>query len=440
VRSAARRPKSLPQVDDMIASSAARRGSGELTYGTNGIIPPAAERPGGPMIAPPACATLPWHRVSTLQLGMGWFPEQPGGLNRVFHNLLCHLPEIGVAVRGSVVGSDRVGEASANRALAFAPPTASLPYRLWAARRALGQALREESPDLVASHFALFTWPILDLIRPYPLVVHFHGPWSAETTAEGAGELKRRAGRMIERAVYRRATRLIALSRAFAEVLHRSYRIPEERIRVIPGGVDARRFALSRSPQRARAELALPHDRPIIVTVRRLARRMGLEDLLAAIALIRSNVPEVLLVIAGRGPLAAALQARTSELGLQANVRLLGFVSDESLPLLYRAATVSVVPTATLEGFGLVTIESLAAGTPVLVTPVGGLPEVVSDLAPELVLPGTSPPALAEGLLAALSGRLPLPSAKACQDYVRGRFDWPVIAARVRDVYLEALA
>jgi glycosyltransferase involved in cell wall biosynthesis len=99
-----------------------------------------------------------------------------------------------------------------------------------------------------------------------------------------------------------------------------------------------------------------------------------------------------------------------------------------------------VVPTATLEGFGLVTIESLAAGTPVLVTPVGGLPEVVSDLAPELVLPGTGPPALAEGLLAALSGRLPLPSAKACQDYVRGRFDWPVIAARVRDVYLEALA
>jgi glycogen synthase len=334
-----------------------------------------------------------------------------------------------VAVRGSVVGSRRVGEASANRALAFAPPSASLPRRLWAARRALAQALREEQPDLVASHFALFTWPILDLIRPYPLVVHFHGPWSAETTAEGAGELKRRAGRMIERAVYRRATRLITLSRAFAEVLHHSYRIPEERIRAIPGGVDARRFAIAHSPQRARAELALPSDRPIIVTVRRLARRMGLEDLLAAIALIRSSVPEVLLVIAGRGPLAASLQARTSELGLQANVRLLGFVADESLPLLYRAATLSVV-----------TIESLAAGTPVLVTPVGGLPEVVSDLAPELVLPGTSPPVLAEGLLAALNGRLPLPSAEACKDYVRARFDWPVIAARVRDVYLEALA
>jgi glycogen(starch) synthase len=69
-----------------------------------------------------------------------------------------------------------------------------------------------------------------------------------------------------------------------------------------------------------------------------------------------------------------------------------------------------VVPTATLEGFVLVTIESLAAGTPVLVTPVAGLPEV-SDLTPELVLPGTSPSALADGLLAVLNGSLPLPSA-----------------------------
>jgi glycogen synthase len=392
------------------------------------------------MVTPPICQALPSHRISTLQLGMGWFPERPGGLNRVFYNLLCHLPEIGVAVRGCVVGSEGVREGSADLASAFALPTASLPRRLWAARRAMMRVLREDSPDLVASHFALFTWPILDLIRRYPLVVHFHGPWAAETAAEGAGEIKKRIGCTIEQAVYRRAARLITLSRAFAEVLHGAYGIPEERIRIVPGGVDARRFAVSHSLQSARAELALPTDRPIILAVRRLARRMGLEELLAAVALIRPSLPEVLLVIAGKGLLADTLRERTVDLGLQANVRLLGFVSDESLPLLYRAATVSVVPTATLEGFGLITIESLAAGTPVLVTPVGGLPEVVSDLAPELVLRGTSPPELAEGLLAALQGRLRLPSGQDCQSYVRARFDWPVVAARVRDVYLEALA
>jgi glycosyltransferase involved in cell wall biosynthesis len=293
---------------------------------------------------------------------------------------------------------------------------------------------------LLASHFALFTWPALDLLRPYPLVVHFHGPWSWETRLEGAGELKRRAGYAVERAVYRRAARLITLSRAFAGVLSSSYGIAEDRIRVIPGGVDTQRFAVSQSQRQARAQFSLPNDRPVIVAVRRLARRMGLEELLAAIALVRSRAPDVLLAIAGAGPLSEPLRARVAELGLQANVRLLGFVSDETLPLLYRAATLSVVPTTALEGFGLVVVESLATGTPVLVTPIGGLPEVVSRLSPQLVLPGTGPAVLADSLLGALMGRLPLPSAEECQSYVRDRFDWAVIAAQVRAVYVETLA
>jgi glycosyltransferase involved in cell wall biosynthesis len=157
-------------------------------------------------------------------------------------------------------------------------------------------------------------------------------------------------------------------------------------------------------------------------------------------SMVRQQAPEALLVIAGKGPLAEPLKAQVWELGLQANVRLLGFVSDASLPLLYRAATLSIVPTVALEGFGLIVVESLAAGTPVLVTPIGGLPEVVSDLSPHLILPETGAGALADGLLGALTGRLPLPSAEECQGYVRARFDWPAVAAQVRAVYLEALA
>jgi len=93
-----------------------------------------------------------------------------------------------------------------------------------------------------------------------------------------------------------------------------------------------------------------------------------------------------------------------------------------------------------LEGFGLTTIESLAAGTPVLVTPVGGLPEAVRDLSPSLVLRGTGPEELAAGIIHALHGRLPLPTEEACRAFVRERYDAPVIAAKVKDVYAEALA
>jgi glycosyltransferase involved in cell wall biosynthesis len=150
-------------------------------------------------------------------------------------------------------------------------------------------------------------------------------------------------------------------------------------------------------------------------------------------------VPEVLLIVAGNGPLSGALRGLVRLRGLENNVRLVGFVPEQDLPIAYRAANLTVVPSAAFEGFGLVVVESIAAGTPVLVTPVGGLPEVVRDLSPELVLPAAGVGPLAEGLVAALTGDLPLPNAEVCRAYALAHYDWPAIAARVREVYAETL-
>ena len=126
----------------------------------------------------------------------------------------------------------------------------------------------------------------------------------------------------------------------------------------------------------------------------------------------------------------------SDENGAWARVDATGVGIDESdLPLAYRGATLSVVPSTALEGFGLVVLESLAAGTPALVTPVDGMPDVVRPLSEELVLPGTGPAELAEALTAGLRGTLKLPSAESCRGYVRERFSWPAIARAVRDVY-----
>jgi glycosyltransferase involved in cell wall biosynthesis len=121
-------------------------------------------------------------------------------------------------------------------------------------------------------------------------------------------------------------------------------------------------------------------------------------------------------------------------------VRLLGFVADGALPAAYRAADLTVVPTAALEGFGLVTVESLAAGTPCVVTPVGGLTDVVSPFAPQLVTRSPGAADVADTLAGALRGELALPSAARCTSYARDGFDWPVVAARVRAVYEQARA
>jgi glycogen synthase len=73
------------------------------------------------------------------------------------------------------------------------------------------------------------------------------------------------------------------------------------------------------------------------------------------------------------------------------------------------------------------------------VIPVGGLPEVVSDLSADMVLLGSSVEDLADGIRAALTGDLALPDTEACRSYARTRYDWSIIAARMREVYAEAL-
>ncbi len=378
-------------------------------------------------------------QIRALQLGLGWFPEEAGGIQRICYELLRHLPPSGVEVTGLVAGSSQVARDSGGRVRAFAPPAAPLLVRWRALRRELRRMFGEQQPDLVASHFALYTFPVLDLVRSRPLVVHFHGPWAQESRVEGGSKLAPGIKASLERIVYRRGTRFIVLSWAFRDILHLHYGVSAERIRVIPGGVDVDTFATGLTRQAARDRLGWPQDRPILFAMRRLVRRVGLEDLVTAMDEVRERVPEALLLVAGEGPLAKALLNRVRALGLTTNVRLLGFVAEQDLPIAYRAASLTVVPSTALEGFGLIVAESLAAGTPALVAPVGGLPEVVRDLSPELVLPATGAGPLSEGIVAALTGGSILPSAETCQAYARARYAWPLIAAQVRGVYSEAL-
>lgn len=379
--------------------------------------------------------------IRTLQLGMSWFPEQAGnGLDRMYYGLSRHLPDVDVAVRGLVAGSTDVAADSAGVVRAFASEQNSLPHRIYGVRRSVRELLQEESFDLAATHFALYAAPVLRLIDDLPLVVHFHGPWGHESRVEGEGRAVTRAKSWIEHAVYRRATAFIVLSTAFRKILVREFGVDPDLIHVVPGGVQADIFDTGLSRREARRNLGWPTDRPTIVAVRRLARRMGLENLIRALRTVRQHVPDVRLHIAGKGPLEADLRAQIQDAGLTEHVRLLGFVPEDDLPLVYRAADVSVVPTVALEGFGLVTVESLAAGTPVLVTPHGGLPEVVSDLDTDLVLPGDTAPVLADGLIEAFDRPKSLPSSADCQEYVRDRFDWPVIAEQTRKVYESVLS
>ncbi len=381
--------------------------------------------------------------ANLFQIGSGWFPERKGGAENMFFHLFHGLRSQGFAVRGVVPGSDAVGRETSGLMQGFAVGGTSSRQRAMAIRRSAFDSFSTARPDIVASHFAPYSLPLLDRIARLPLVTHFHGPWAMESLIEGAGVVATRVKKLIEMLVYRRARRIIVLSRAFGDLLREHYRISEGLIRFVPGGVDCDRFDLAGSRRSAREALGWEPDRPAVFVVRRLVRRMGLDRLLEAMALLRrsssSGRRDVVLHIAGSGPERAALEARAASLGLRGAVRFDGHLGDDRLPLAYRAADFTLVPTAELEGFGLVAIESLAAGTPALVTPVGGLPEVVSGLSGAMVLHGVDAPSIAAGIESALADASFLPDAEACRRYARHRFDWRVVTPQVAAVYREVL-
>ncbi|AFZ34382.1 glycosyl transferase group 1 [Stanieria cyanosphaera PCC 7437] len=376
--------------------------------------------------------------MKTLQIGMEWFPDRPGGLDRYYYDCCQYLPQADIEVTGLLAGSDQVFQESNGQVKAFASSKDSLPKRWLKMRTAFGQNMTDNQYDLVVSHFALYTFPILDQLRHLPLVTHFHGPWALESEVEKPKPMAIWLKKQIEKAVYRRSSQFIVLSQTFRDILHREYQVPLNKIHIIPGGVDIDRFNINLSSIEARTQLNWHPDKPIIFCIRRLAKRMGLENLITAMAQVRDRYPDILLYIAGKGALADTLQTQINELELTDHVKLLGYVPDEQLPLCYRAANFSVVPTVALEGFGLIVVESLAAGTPVLGTPIGGIPEILKPFSQDLVFEGYQPNQIAEGIIEALGGDRVLPSSEECLAYIRANYNWNAIAQKIKLVYQKA--
>ena len=378
--------------------------------------------------------------MKTLHVGNDWFGERQGGLSRYLAGLTAALPNVGVSAYSLVVGSPQAIERQGTSFELLSERKAALPLRLYNSRTTIQRVRETYKPDLLASHFALYTLSMLDKLHDLPMVIHFHGPWAAESGLERHQSAGTFIKRQIEKLVYERGIKAITLSKAFQRELTSRYGIDPNRIKVIPGGVDTLRFSDGLSREEARRRLGWPEKRPTMLCIRRHVQRMGLETLLVALEGIVKQVPDVLVHLGGSGPLTSTLSAQIKSRGLEANVRLIGRISEQELPLAYRAADLSVVPSEALEGFGMIVVESLACGTPVMVTPVGGLPEILHSFAPGCIFRDSSAQAMESGLIGVLSGAQSLPSSQACREYATANYGWNHIAASVVEVYKEALA
>lgn len=205
----------------------------------------------------------------------------------------------------------------------------------------------------------------------------------------------------IRRALLR--ARLITVSESLRD-LAATLGVPPQRVRVIPNGVDGRRFHRG-DKQAARSALGLPLDRPILVSIGALVARKGHERIIDLVPELRRRYPGLLYVTIG-GPGGSdsrlhAIEQRVRSEGLEAAVHIAGAQPHDKIPLWLAAADVFCLATSR-EGCPNSVIEALACGTPVVVTSVGGVPEIVRDGDDGFLVPYFDGAAFARALAAAL--------------------------------------
>lgn len=200
---------------------------------------------------------------------------------------------------------------------------------------------------------------------------------------------------------------------------------------VIPGWVNMEQFRILSDRNAAKSVLGWPTDRPIFFTLRRLVPRMGLNRLIQAIRQVKSAGLRLGMVIGGAGPLRAQLEDLVSELDLNDDVCFAGRVPETQLALMYGAADAFVLPTAELECFGLITLESLSCGRPVLATPIGATPEILNQFEPGWLAKDATGKAIACLLIRYLRNELPVHDPAALRVGVATHFSRELVLKRL---------
>lgn len=302
---------------------------------------------------------------------------------------------------------------------------------------ALARRFAEAPPPVVHAHFWMSGLAALRAAAPYgvPVVQTFHALGTVKRRLQGDDDTSpvRRIG--IEREVARRSHRVVATC---TDEVHELVLMgtPRSRIDVVASGVDVTRFTPD-GPAAPRTR------RPRLLVIGRLVPRKGVDDAITALA----SIADAELFVAGgpaadelgHDPEAARLGRLARALGVDHRVHLLGRVPREELPALIRSADL-VLCLPWYEPFGIVPLEAMACGVPVVGSAVGGLLDTVIDGVTGALLPPRKPMAVADRVCALLhdADRLAGYSAAGIER-VRSHYQWPQLARATERSYLRAM-
>jgi glycosyltransferase involved in cell wall biosynthesis len=301
--------------------------------------------------------------------------------------------------------------------------------------------------DIINFHQPLASIGITTSHRSHNLtkVYTFHSPWhkeyaiKTESSKSPFRPLQILIRRIVERAVIKKCSSAIVLSQYMANQLKETHNNTNIHIEMCPGGADIKRFKPSQNREQLRAEITLPKNRIVLLTVRGLTPRTGIENLIRAMQLVVKKNVNVSLIIGGGGVLKNKLLALTKELNLENNIKFLGFINDDDLVTYYQVADYFILPTKYLEGFGLVTPEALASGLPVLATPVGGTIEILTQLNKDLLFKSTEPQDIAALILkyATLPKNVWQALSQKCHTFINNTYTWQMSAQKTEKHFLQ---
>jgi glycosyltransferase involved in cell wall biosynthesis len=235
------------------------------------------------------------------------------------------------------------------------------------------------------------------------------------------------------------ASKIIVASNSMRDEVCGHFHIQHEKVKIIPNGIDVTKFQVSTDRQAVRSRYGVqPHEK-LVLCVGRLVPQKGIEYLIRAVPAIADHYPEAKFVFVGEGWMRDYLESVSRSTGHQWKIKFTGFISDEELAALMPNSDVLVIPSI-YEPFGIVALEGMAAGVPVVASQVGGLAEVIEHDRTGVFVYPRNPESIAWGVDRMLSNPdHAMRMAKNARETVEKQFSWKAIAGKTVDIYKEAL-
>jgi phosphatidylinositol alpha-mannosyltransferase len=359
-----------------------------------------------------------------------YYPQN-GGVSESVHHSACELRKRGhevhvITSRFRTAGSsgDHVLRIGRNVLLPHLGALANVNAGL-SLRRDMRSIYARNDYDVVHVHEPMSPTLPLVAIEEAPEHVALVGTYHASSER---GIAYRLGQRFLER-FNRRIDARVAVSHAARRFASRYF---DEEYRVIPNGVDPQRFHPRVPPLAEHAS-----DRPTILFVGRFYPRKGVPILLRALPRIVSAVPDVRLLVVGGGILEPWY--RLLALRAPCEVTFLGELPRAKIPAAYRTADVFVAPSTGSESFGIVHLEAMASGTPIVASDIEGYREILDAGREALLFKNRDPESLAGAVVRVLTDRGLARSMGASGRRKAERYSWTDIAGRLEDLYLELI-